>query len=88
MKVVAIDKNQRINEGFHYDSKMLTRQVENAVEVFLQKKSPKSPRKKARDHPHPHAATVIVIKVLRGIQFRDWKQKNQAWDGISAERLE
>lgn len=54
-------------------------QVGNAVEVGLQKKSPKPLRKEAKDNSHPHAATVIqLLKVLRGIQFQDWKQKYQA----------
>lgn len=53
-------------------------QVGNSVEVGLQKKSPKSLRKEAKDHPYPHAATVIqLLEVLRGIQFQNWKQKFQ-----------
>lgn len=36
-------------------------------------------REEAKGHPYPHAATVIqLLKVLRGIQFQDWKQKYQA----------
>lgn len=34
------------------------------------------------DHPHPHAGTVMVIKVPREIQFEDWKQKYQAREGF------
>lgn len=54
-------------------------QVGNPVEVGLQKRSPEYLREEAKDHPYPHAATVIqLLKVLRGIQFQDWKQKYQA----------
>lgn len=54
-------------------------QVGNSVEVSLQKTSPESLRKEAKDHPYPHAAAGMqLLEVLRGIQFQDRQPKYQA----------